>query len=473
MTLWRPRRMKSAGPRLDGKLQLQASQFSAKCASVAINFSNVMELCRIGKGMVAQTISKLRRSFLGGRRSGRAAFPQAADRERLGRSLAWAGRCSERIRSYAILPIGFDLRTNLMTERLYYHDSYLRQFEARVVKSEQTARGCEVVLDATAFYPTSGGQPHDLGAMAGTWCRKWSSAMMRLFTALTGSLAGDQVRCEIDWARRFDHMQQHTGQHVLSQAFVRAAKRNTVGFHMGADYVTIDLDAEGISPQQISAAEHLANEIIYENRPIAVRIVPEAEVPALGLRKESQRIGPLRVVSVEDFDVSACGGTHVRRTGEIGSIVIRKVERVNRQARVEFVCGRRSVVSGQRDLETLSLVARQLSVGLNEVPARVEKHIQESRQLRKTLQVKNKMLASLLAKELYAQVPGATGNPDCEAAFRRRRDGVLETAGSSAGEPGELRRIAGFGRPAGRAAICPKRQLAWRSETRSCRRVAS
>jgi alanyl-tRNA synthetase len=198
--------------------------------------------------------------------------------------------------------------------------------------------------------------------------------------------------------------EQHTGQHVLSQAFVRAAKRNTVGFHMGADYVTIDLDAEGVSAQQISAAEHLANEIIYENRPIAVRIVPEAEVPALGLRKESQRIGPLRVVSVEDFDVSACGGTHVRRTGEIGSIVVRKVERVNRQARVEFVCGRRSVVSGQRDLETLSLVARQLSVGLNEVPAKVEKQIQESRQLRKTLQGKNRLLASLLAKELYAQV---------------------------------------------------------------------
>ena len=291
-----------------------------------------------------------------------------------------------------------------MTERLYYHDSYLRQFEARVVKSEQTAKGCEVVLDATAFYPTSGGQPHDLGLMAGASIQEVVERDEEIVHSLTAPVAEGQLQCEIDWARRFDHMQQHTGQHVLSQAFVRAAKRNTVGFHMGADYVTIDLDAEAISPQQISEAEHLANEIIYENRPIAVRIVSEAEVPALGLRRESQRFGPLRVVSVEDFDVSACGGTHVRRTGEIGSIVVRKVERVNRQARVEFVCGRRSVVSGQRDLETLSLVARQLSVGLNEVPARVEKQIQESRQLRKTIQTKNKMLASLLAKELYAQV---------------------------------------------------------------------
>jgi len=296
-----------------------------------------------------------------------------------------------------------------MTERLYYYDSYLRQFEATIVKSEPTAQGCQLVLDATAFYPTSGGQPHDLGIMAGVRIQEVIERDDEIIHRLDGPVAGERLECEIDWERRFDHMQQHTGQHVLSQAFVRAAKRTTVGFHMGADYVTIDLDAEGISQQQLSEAERLANTIIYENRPIAVRIVPETEVPALGLRKESQRPGPLRVVSVEDFDVSACGGTHVRRTGEIGSIVIRKVERVNRQARVEFVCGRRSLVSGQRDLESLSLVARQFSVGLSEVPARVEKQIEETRQLRKALQGKNKMLAALLAKELYAQAPERQG----------------------------------------------------------------
>jgi len=290
-----------------------------------------------------------------------------------------------------------------MTERLYYHDSYLRQFEARVVNSVETAQGCEVVLDATAFYPTSGGQPHDLGIMAGARIQEVVERNDEIVHRLDAPVAAERLDCQIDWERRFDHMQQHTGQHVLSQAFVRVAKRNTVGFHMGADYVTIDLDAEGISQQQLSEAEHLANTIIYDNRPIAVRIVPEAEVPALGLRKESHRRGPLRVVFVEDFDVSACGGTHVRRTGEIGSIVIRKVERVNRQARIEFVCGRRSLAAGQRNLESLSLVARQFSVGLSEVPARVEKQIQETRQLRNTLQGKNKMLAGLLGKELYGR----------------------------------------------------------------------
>jgi alanyl-tRNA synthetase len=296
-----------------------------------------------------------------------------------------------------------------MTERLYYHDSYLRQFDARVLTSEQTAQGFEVVLSATAFYPTSGGQPHDLGIVGGARIQEVVERDDEIVHRLDGPVTGERLECEIDWERRFDHMQQHTGQHVLSQAFVRAGKRNTVGFHLGADYVTIDLDAEGIGQQQLSEAEHLANTIIYENRPIAVRIVPETEVPALGLRKESERAGSLRVVSIEDFDVSACGGTHVRRTGEIGSIVIRKVVRVNRQTRIEFVCGRRSFVSGQRDLETLSLVARQFSVGLNEVPARVEKQIQEARQLRKVLQVKNKMLAGLLARELYAQAPPRQG----------------------------------------------------------------
>ena len=334
-----------------------------------------------------------------------------------------------------------------MTERLYYHDSYLRQFEARVVKSEETTKGCEVVLDATAFYPTSGGQPHDLGIVAGARIQEVVERDDEIVHCLTGPVAEERLRCEIDWARRFDHMQQHTGQHVLSQAFVRAAKRNTVGFHMGADYVTIDLDAESINPQQISEAEHLANEIVYENRPIAIRIVPEAEVPALGLRKESQRIGPLRVVSVEDFDVSACGGTHVRRTGEIGSVVIRKVERVNRQARVEFACGRRSVVSGQRDLETLSLVARQLSVGLNEVPARVEKQIQESRQLRKTLQVKNRMLAGLLAKELYAQVQEQEGRRIVKQLFEDEQMEFLKLLAQSLVSLGNCVVLLGSGGP--------------------------
>ncbi|MBM3800804.1 MAG: hypothetical protein FJW26_00675 [Acidimicrobiia bacterium] len=297
-----------------------------------------------------------------------------------------------------------------MTERLYYCDSYLRQFEATVMQVQPNPQGCEVLLDATAFYPESGGQPYDLGTIATAQVQEVVERGDDIVHRLDRPIAAGRLPCEIDWTRRFDHMQQHTGQHLLSQAFVRVAKRNTVGFHMGADYVTIDLDAEGLSPQQLNEAERLANAIVYENRPIDMRIVPQLEVPALGLRKESQREGPLRVVTIEDFDVSACGGTHVRRTGEIGSIVIRKVERVNRQARIEFVCGWRSLVSGQSDRQLLTQVARQFSVGLSEVPARVEKQVQEARQLRKALQAKSKALAGFLAKELFVQAPVLQGS---------------------------------------------------------------
>jgi alanyl-tRNA synthetase len=156
---------------------------------------------------------------------------------------------------------------------------------------------------------------------------------------------------------------------------------------------------------------------------------------------------------VEDFDVSACGGTHVRRTGEIGSVVIRKVERVNRQARVEFACGRRSVVSGQRDLETLSLVARQLSVGLNEAPARVEKQIQERRQLRKTLQVKNRMLAGLLAKELYAQVEGHEGRRIVKQLFEDEEMEFLKLLAQSLVSLGNCVVLLGSGGPQARCLL--------------------
>jgi alanyl-tRNA synthetase len=295
-----------------------------------------------------------------------------------------------------------------MTQRLYYSDSYLRHFEAKVVTAAQTAQGFEVVLDQTAFYPTSGGQPHDLGIVEGSPLQNVFERVEEIVHCLDTVVSSSTLHCEIDWVRRFDHMQQHTGQHLLSQAFVRTAKLNTIGFHMGSDYVTVDLDAENVATQQLHQAERLANEVIFENRPVRAQIVPPQEIPGLGLRKESRREGPLRVVEVQDFDLSACGGTHVRQTGEIGSIVIRKVERVNRQARVEFVCGHRALSAHRRDLELLTTVARQFSVGVSEAPARVEKQIQEARELKKALQVKNKALAGLLAKELYAQALSST-----------------------------------------------------------------
>jgi alanyl-tRNA synthetase len=291
-----------------------------------------------------------------------------------------------------------------MTERLYYFDSYLCRFVARVLRSTETNKGFELVFDQTAFYPTSGGQPHDLGTIQGVPLQEVVENQEDEIVHRTAQpFEATRLDCKIDWQRRFDHMQQHTGQHILSQAFVRTGRLNTVGFHMGANYVTIDLDTETVSSRQADEAEKLANAVIFENRPVTTRIVAPEDLPRLSLRKESQREGPLRVVEVEDFDLSACGGTHVRRAGEIGVAVIRKVERVNRQARVEFVCGLRAIAAQRSDRQNLEAIARQFSVGLSEAPARVERSIQEARQLRKAMQLKNRALAGLLAKELYAR----------------------------------------------------------------------
>ena len=305
-----------------------------------------------------------------------------------------------------------------MTERLYYPDSYLKMFVAKRLSSTSTKGGFAIILDQSAFYPTCGGQPNDLGTLGDQEILDvFEDDNQNVVHLVRHEVAAERPTGLIDWERRHDHMQQHTGQHLLSQAFLTTAGFNTIGFHLSSDYVTIDLDTDSVTLSQISAAEKLVNEIVSENRNISSRIVPPEEVPHLGLRKESQREGPLRIVSIEDFDVSACGGTHVRQTAEVGGVVIRKTERVNRQVRVEFVCGNRILNTHRSDLETLTAVARQFSVGLAEVPERIEKQIQENKSLRKKLQDKNKVLASLLAREVYRWSERTSGFQDCPRAF--------------------------------------------------------
>jgi alanyl-tRNA synthetase len=200
-------------------------------------------------------------------------------------------------------------------------------------------------------------------------------------------------------------MQQHSGQHILSQAFLLTSRLNTAGFHMGADYATIDLGGENLTPEQIRQAEDLANRIVCENRPVQTRVVPAETVSTLGLRKETSREGPVRIVEIDRFDLSACGGTHVRSTGEIGAIVIRKLERVNRQTRVEFLCGKRVVESYRSVIQTLDQTARKFSIGWTELPLRVDRLQDDLKQLRKEVQDKSKGLAAFQARDLYAAAP--------------------------------------------------------------------
>jgi len=297
-----------------------------------------------------------------------------------------------------------------MTDRLYYSDSYLTEFEARVFQQNQAGRFFEVRLDRTAFYPTSGGQPHDLGSMEGHRVAEVVDGPDgTIIHRLEHPLPPARVRCRVHWPRRFDHMQQHTGQHILSQSFVRVASLATVGFHLSAEYSTIDLDAAEVDPDALRSAEDLANSIVYQNRSVTSKLAPPDEAAALNLRKPSQREGILRVVSIRDFDISACGGTHVSRTGEIGGIFINRVERVNRRTRVEFVCGGRALRSYRRRLGDLDRIAKGLSVAPQDAPDRVEKQTREMKTIRKRLKAKDEWLAELLAQDLFDQAPSKEG----------------------------------------------------------------
>ena len=289
----------------------------------------------------------------------------------------------------------------MTTERLYYHDSYLKEFTARVV--ERACEGRRLYLDRTAFYPASGGQPHDQGWIAGAPVVEVIEEDERIAHVTAEPVADGEVVCRLDWARRFDHMQQHSGQHVLSAVLVELFGIQTVGFHLGAEVSSIDLAVTALEPKQIAAAEARANEVVFENRPVTVSF--EEASPALDLRKPSERQGRLRIVSVAGLDRSACGGTHVRATGEIGPILIRRLDRAHGGVRVEFLCGARALRRARADFEALSRVAGVFSASLDETPALVEA---QSQQLQAVERIRRKLateLAGYRGRELYAATP--------------------------------------------------------------------
>jgi len=261
-----------------------------------------------------------------------------------------------------------------MTKRLYYDQPDLLEFDANVEEVKSVSgdgRGAgarpAIVLRETAFYPTSGGQVHDTGwiTLAGERLRVAEVAeaedgrVIHYLEAPAGRpAAGARVHGSIDAERRRDHMQQHTGQHVLSAAFLSLYQFPTVSFHMGEDYCSIDLAIESLNAAQVVGAEKRANEIVFENRPVRIRHVKREEAEKLGLRKlPPEGRDELRLIEVADFDLSACGGTHVGATGQIGSILLRKTEKTRQGMRVEFVCGGRALCIARRDYSTLSEAA--------------------------------------------------------------------------------------------------------------------
>lgn len=297
---------------------------------------------------------------------------------------------------------------NQSTHRLYYTDAYRTTFTSAVI--DRSADGTRVYLDETAFYPTSGGQPFDLGTLGGVAVTDVIDEGERIAHVLASPLASDAARVDgaVDWMRRFDHMQQHTGQHLLSAVFEDLFGFATLSVHFGPDYATLDLDAPSVSRKQLVNAEVRANAVVAEARPVVVTF--EDAASAAGLRKVSDRSGTLRIVSIEGVDRSACGGTHVRSTAEIGTVLVRSVEKMKKSTRVEFVCGQRAVQRARKDYESLSTIAGSLSASIDDVVSLVgaqSDRLKDADNARKKLE---KDLATFRVRERYdATTPDANG----------------------------------------------------------------
>jgi len=310
------------------------------------------------------------------------------------------------------------------TERLYYTDAYRRIFFAGILALVPAAGGrTGVVLDRTAFYPTSGGQPHDTGTLAAIPVVDVIDADDYVIHVLASGAPppgiGAEVEAAIDWDRRFDHMQQHTAQHLLSAAFLRAAGAETVSVHLG-DSSTIDFDRAALSPDEALAVEDAVAQTVYDNRPVTVRFVEAAEAEALGLRRPAKRSGTLRVVEIEGLDRSACGGTHVRTTGEIGPVLLRRWERAKGRLRVEFLAGWRALRDYRWKHALVSEWSGRLTVRDRELPEALGRLVARVEDRERALGASLRRLLAYEAAERLGEAPAADGRKVLRLEFPQR-----------------------------------------------------
>ncbi len=298
------------------------------------------------------------------------------------------------------------------THRLYYDDAYAHRFSAAILERTEVAGQPAVVLDQTCFYPEGGGQPADRGLINGVnvldvITREGDYAVLHV---LASEVDGNRAECEIDMARRFDHMQHHTGQHVLTRAFIEVADAATVGFHLSEESVTIDLDKE-LNAEQIDRAEALANQIVYENRAVIPRLLDPGEEARVRMRKAPEHLatGRLRVIDIADFDLTACGGTHVARTGEIGMIKVLRAQKHRAGMRVEFRCGWRALYDYRQKNAILLRLSSDLTVGYWEVEAALERLRADLKAVEKQLKQARDELLQHRAARLRANAPQHQG----------------------------------------------------------------
>jgi len=284
------------------------------------------------------------------------------------------------------------------SRRLYWEDPYRTRFDATIVERLERNGRPAVVLEATCFYPTSGGQPHDTGRLGEARVVEVMEEDERIVHVLDRHLSEDAVSGVVDWERRFDHMQQHSGQHILSAAFERCLDAETVSFHLGEEISTIDLNLGELSPVDAAAVEDAANRVVFENRPVTVGAYSGDEAAKLPLRRPPTVEGSVRVVQVQDYDASACGGTHVQSTGEIGLVHIRRWGRSRGHVRVDFLCGWRALRALRERNTIVQTLANELSVGSADLIEAVNRLAEAERDARRNAEdLGNELLEYRLA----------------------------------------------------------------------------
>jgi alanyl-tRNA synthetase len=290
------------------------------------------------------------------------------------------------------------------TERLYYRDSHLVEFEASVIDvSERVSGWTAITLDRTAFYPTGGGQPSDTGTIDGlrvVECIDNEDESVSHVIQGRSPQIGSTVKGRVDWPRRLDHMQQHTGQHILSAAFVNLFKAPTRSFRVLEEVCEIDVELANPATEIIERAVELANNIIWEDRTVSINYVTPEQASEMPLRKEPARAGELRVIEIEDFDLTPCGGTHAVRTGEVGMIAVRSWERAKGLTRIEFVAGVRALNEYRRANKTARATAAVFSAGRDDAPKLVKRMVEENKELHRRVRALEELAARVEAEEL-------------------------------------------------------------------------
>ena len=341
-----------------------------------------------------------------------------------------------------------------MTRRLYYEDSHLRAFDAVVQAVEERDGSIWASLDRTAFYPGGGGQPSDRGTIEAHAVTEVAESNGSIWHRVDGPLgAGSSVSCTVDWPRRFDHMQQHTGQHILSRAFVELASADTRSFHMGEEEVTIDVDHSGPAEDLLRAVEERASAIVWEDREVTTHVVPREEALRFPLRKPPDVEGLVRVVEIGAYDWSACGGTHVHRSGEVGLIAILGTERYKGGTRVSFVAGRRALRRLRQRSDILRDACLEFTAGESDLLRAVRRLKEERNQLDRRIKPLVRESLEREAVRLLEEAPrGGNGPVVARALPERDPDEVGLLAGLIAGRGGIALLVSGG--PSPRAHFC-------------------